>query len=106
MMSDEHNIHLNPWKAGLIGSLEELDVYPWIGHAANTEMRCWVMIALSGDYVKQRPARVVRSDIFYKHPSWTVLPVTSDQVQAPLFRKDGKPDTRKGLQKRSQMMAD
>jgi hypothetical protein len=97
---------LNPWKTRLVGLLVALDVYPWIGHAVNMGMRCLVMIALTGAYVKQRPALVVRSDIFSKHPSWTVLPVTSDQMQAPLFRKDGEPDIRNGLKKRSQMMAD
>jgi hypothetical protein len=97
---------LNPWKARLVGLLEELDVYPWIGHAVNMGMRFLVMIALTGAYVKQRPALVVRSDIFSKHPSWAVLPVTSDQMQAPLFRKDGEPAIRNGLQKQSHMMAD
>ncbi|HWQ25707.1 MAG TPA: hypothetical protein VN367_02890 [Chlorobaculum sp.] len=58
-MSEEQDIHLNPWKAGFVGSLEELVVYPWIGHAVDTGMLCLVMIALTGAYVKQRPALVV-----------------------------------------------
>jgi len=27
-------IHLNPLRAGLVSDLEELDIYPWCGHAA------------------------------------------------------------------------
>ena len=27
-------IHLNPLRAGMVASLEELDIYPWTGHAA------------------------------------------------------------------------
>ena len=26
-------IHLNPLRAGMVGSMEELDIYPWSGHA-------------------------------------------------------------------------
>lgn len=45
-----------------------------------------VTIALQGDYGKPRPALIVQSDLFNEHPSVTILPVTSELRETPLFR--------------------
>ena len=65
-----------------------------------------VTVALQGDLGKPRPALVVQSDLFGEHPSVTVLPVTSDLVDAPLLRLTLVPDARNGLQRPSQVMVD
>jgi len=65
-----------------------------------------VTVALPGDYGKLRPALVIQSDLFAEHPSVTVLPVTSERRNAPLFRIDVKPGADNGLKKRSQVMID
>jgi mRNA interferase MazF len=65
-----------------------------------------VTIALSGDYGKPRPALVVQADAFNALTSVTVLRLTSELHDWPLFRitVDAGPDT--GLQRRSQVMID
>lgn len=65
-----------------------------------------VTIALPGDYGKPRTALVVQSDFFDVHPSVTVLPVTSDLRETPLFRVTVKPSQENGLRKPSQVMVD
>ena len=65
-----------------------------------------VTIALSGDYGKPRPALVIQSDLFAEHPSVTVLPVTSERRDAPLFRIDVEPSDGNGLRKISAVMVD
>jgi len=65
-----------------------------------------VTIALSGDYGKPRPALVIQSDLFDTHPSVTVLPVTSELRDAPLFRIAVTPSAFNGLRKPSQVMVD
>jgi mRNA interferase MazF len=65
-----------------------------------------VTVALQGDLGKRRPALVVQSDLFDEHPSVTVLPVTSEQVDAPVFRLTLLPDDGNGLQRPSQVMVD
>jgi mRNA interferase MazF len=65
-----------------------------------------VTIALSGDDGKPRPALVVQSDLFDAHPSVTVLPVTSDLRDAPLFRIRVEPSAENGLRKVSEVMVD
>lgn len=65
-----------------------------------------VTIALSGDYGKPRPALVIQSDFFSEHPSITVLPVTSELRQTPLFRIEVKPTPENNLKKTSQVMVD
>lgn len=60
-----------------------------------------VTVALQGDLGKPRPALVVQSDLFSAHPSVTVLPVTSELVDAPVFRLTLVPDARNGLQRPS-----
>ena len=63
-------------------------------------------IALQGDFGKPRPGLVIQSDLFEEHPSVTVLPVTSELREAPLFRITVLPDGRNGLKKPSQVMVD
>lgn len=65
-----------------------------------------VTVALQGDLGKPRPALIVQSDLFDEHPSITVLPVTSEQVNAPLFRLTLRPDAVNGLRRPSQVMVD
>ena len=66
-----------------------------------------VVVAMSGDYGKPRPALVVQSDLFNDtHASVTVLPVTSTIVDAPLFRLSVDPSPANGLRSLSQVMVD
>jgi mRNA interferase MazF len=65
-----------------------------------------VTIALPGSYGKPRPALVIQSDLFDEHPSVTILPVTSELRETPLFRIEVAPDATNGLRKRSQVMID
>jgi len=66
-----------------------------------------VTVSLPGDYGKPRPAVVIQSDLFARHPSVTLLPVTSALVaDAPLLRVDLSPDGANGLRKPSQVMVD
>jgi mRNA interferase MazF len=65
-----------------------------------------VTIAVSGDYGKPRPALVVQDDAFDAHPSITVLPLTGELHDAPLFRVTVDPSKRTGLKKASQVMVD
>lgn len=65
-----------------------------------------VTIALQGDYGKPRPALVVQSDLFDSHPSVTILPITSELHDTPLFRVDVEPNDANGLRKKSQIMVD
>ena len=65
-----------------------------------------VTVALQGPYGIPRPALVVQSDLFDEHPSVTVLPITSELRDAPLFRVPIKPSEANGLQKPSEVMVD
>jgi mRNA interferase MazF len=65
-----------------------------------------VTIALPGDYGKPRPALVIQSDLFDEHPSITILPVTGELRNTPLFRVAVEPDAANGLHKRSQVTVD
>ena len=65
-----------------------------------------VTIALPGTYGKPRPALVIQSDLFDEHPSMTILPVTSELRDTPLFRVSVEPDEANGLRMRSQVMVD
>lgn len=65
-----------------------------------------VTIALSGSYGKPRPALIIQSDLFDEHPSITILPVTGELRETPLFRVSVHADTENGLRKRSQVMID
>ncbi|MGA2795667.1 MAG: type II toxin-antitoxin system PemK/MazF family toxin [Roseiarcus sp.] len=65
-----------------------------------------VTIALQGAYGEPRPALVIQSDLFAEHPSVTVLPVTSQLRDTPLFRIAVAPAPRNGLRNPSQVMVD
>jgi mRNA interferase MazF len=65
-----------------------------------------VTITLQGDYGQPRPALIIQSDLFDEHPTVTILPVTSDLRDAPLFRLAIEPSPETGLQKPSQVMID
>jgi len=66
-----------------------------------------VVVALPGDFGKPRPALVLQSDLFLAtHPSVTVLPITSEIRDAPLFRIAVEPSRSNGLRKVSQIMVD
>jgi len=67
-----------------------------------------VVVAARGAYTgKPRPALVVQSDLFNPtHLSVTICPITSDCVDAPLFRIPLPPGERTGLQTVSQVMVD
>ena len=65
-----------------------------------------VTIALSGDYGEPRRALVIQSDCFDAHPSITILPVTSELREAPLFRVRIEPTRDNGLRKTSDVMVD
>ena len=56
---------------------------------------------------KPRPAVVVQADVFNTtHASITVCPITSDCIDAPLFRVSLPPGSRTGLTVVSQVMVD
>ncbi len=65
-----------------------------------------VSVSLPGTYGKPRPALVIQSDLFADHSSVTVLPITSDLLDAPLLRISVPPLPANGLQKPSQVMID
>jgi len=65
-----------------------------------------VTIALQGDFGKPRPGLIIQSDLFNEHPSITILPVTSELRDAPLFRITVEPSDVNGLNKPSQVMVD
>lgn len=67
-----------------------------------------VTMAVRGPYTgKPRPAVVVQSDLFNPtHASVTVCLITSDCVDAPLFRLSLPPGDRTGLRVPSQVMVD
>ncbi len=65
-----------------------------------------VTIALQGNYGRPRPALIVQSDLFDEHPSVTVLPVTGELRDAPLFRIRIESEPANNLQKTSEIMVD
>ena len=67
-----------------------------------------VIVATRGAYTgKPRPALVLQSAVFNDtHASITICPITSDCVDAPLFRVSLPAGQRTGLQRPSQVMVD
>jgi mRNA interferase MazF len=65
-----------------------------------------VTVVQPGAYGKQRPALIIQSDLFSMHPSVTVLPITSDLRDTPLFRLSVEPSESNGLRTTSQIMID
>jgi mRNA interferase MazF len=66
------------------------------------------IVATRGTYTgKPRPAIIVQNDVFNRaHASLTICPITSDCVDAPLFRIALPPGERTGLTHPSQVMVD
>jgi mRNA interferase MazF len=65
-----------------------------------------VTIALQGDFGKPRPALIIQADHFAAHPSVTLLPVTSELRDTPLFRVGVAPTVANALRRPSQVMVD
>lgn len=67
-----------------------------------------VIAATKGAYTgKPRPALVVQADVFNPtHDSITICLITSDVIDAPLFRVTLPPGERTGLKTPSQVMVD
>jgi mRNA interferase MazF len=65
-----------------------------------------VPVVLSGAYGKPRPALVIQSDLFARHPSVTILPVTTELRPIETFRVAVEPSERNGLRASSQIMVD
>jgi mRNA interferase MazF len=67
-----------------------------------------VVVRTRGAYTsKPRPALIVQANAFNDtHASVTVCPVTSDVIDAPLFRVTLPPGERTGLESGSQVMVD
>lgn len=65
-----------------------------------------VTVALKEAFGKPRPALIIQSDLFSEHPSLTVLPITSELRDTPLFRLTIEPGPGNGLEARCQIMVD
>ncbi len=67
-----------------------------------------IVIAVArGDYGKPRPALIVQSDLFNTtHASVLVCLLTTDLIDAPLFRLPLLPTPANGLREPSQIMVD
>ncbi len=65
-----------------------------------------VLVALQGDYGKPRPALVIQSNLFADHPSVTILPLTSELRETPIFRVRVLPNPCNGLRAPSDVMID
>ena len=65
-----------------------------------------VTIVLQGTYGKPRPALIIQSDLFAEHPSVTIIPITSELRDTPLFRVPVRYGESSGLRKPSEVMVD
>jgi mRNA interferase MazF len=66
-----------------------------------------VICAIQGDYGKPRPALIIQSNLFNAtHSSFTLCPITSHLIEAPLFRITLSPTPENGLTTISQIMVD
>ena len=66
-----------------------------------------VSIAVQGDFGKPRPALLIQSDMFNEaHATLTVLLISSELIDAPLFRLTIEPDQSNGLTQQSQIQVD
>lgn len=65
-----------------------------------------IPVVLAGHYGKPRPALVIQSDLFAKHPSVTILPITSELRPIETFRIAAGPTAKNGLRLPSQIMVD
>ena len=66
-----------------------------------------VTVAMQGDFGKPRPALILQSDVFSDiHATVTVALISSEIVQAPIFRLDIEPSETNGLSQPSQVQID
>ncbi|MBU3612674.1 type II toxin-antitoxin system PemK/MazF family toxin [Polynucleobacter sp. MG-27-Goln-C1] len=66
-----------------------------------------VTVAMQGDFGKPRPALILQSDVFSDiHATVTVALISSEIVQAPIFRLDIEPSETNGLSRASQVQID
>ncbi|CAG0982119.1 putative endoribonuclease MazF [Methylophilaceae bacterium] len=66
-----------------------------------------VTIAIQGDFGKPRPALVIQADAFNEtHATISVLLISSETINAPLFRITLQPTAENGLSKSSQIQVD
>lgn len=66
-----------------------------------------VTVAMQGDFGKPRPALVIQSDAFNEsHATVTLLLMSSEIVDAPIFRITIAPDQENGLAKLTQAQID
>jgi mRNA interferase MazF len=65
-----------------------------------------IKVSLSGSYGKPRPALIIQSNLFDVHPSLTILPMTSELHDVPLFRITVEPNSKNNLRHTSQIMID
>lgn len=66
-----------------------------------------VLAVARGDFGKPRPAVVVQSDLFNEtHGSLLVCLLTTELIEAPLFRLTVQPSPANGLREASQIMVD
>ncbi len=66
-----------------------------------------VTVAMQGDFGKPRPALILQSDVFSDiHATVTVALISSEIVQAPIFRLDIEPSESNGLSRPSQVQID
>ena len=66
-----------------------------------------VTIAMQGDFGKPRPALVLQSDVFSNiHETVSVALLSSNLIQAPIFRLNVMPDDRNGLTRECQIQID
>lgn len=66
-----------------------------------------VTIGVQGDFGKPRPALLIQSEMFNEaHATLTVLLISSELIDAPLFRLTIEPDQINGLTQQSQIQVD
>ena len=66
-----------------------------------------VTVAMQGDFGKPRPALVLQSNVFSDiHVTVTIALISSEIVQAPIFRLDIEPSEVNGLTMPSQVQID
>ena len=67
----------------------------------------FVVVAVSGDFGKPRPALIVQSDLFSELPSIVICPLTTTlRDDADQFRLEVEPSPRNGLREVSQIAID
>jgi mRNA interferase MazF len=66
----------------------------------------FVKVVTPGSYGKPRPAVIIQSDLFNQHPSISVLPLSSELRNAPLFRVRIEPTAMNGLDTTLEVMVD